>query len=162
MRFDLGAARERQVLTQQLDRGRRSAGQKASEPMLNAMYGSGGITVNPMAQILRQSDSLRLTGPQADSIATMNRMFTIRQSQVWAPVVKEFARLDDRYDRDIAYGQYKRAREASIDLLRTLAPGIHGLLTPAQRRMLPAIVTSHRSVQVRSAAQISAASWAAA
>lgn len=143
MRFDLGAARERQVLTQQLDRGRRSAGQKASEPMLNAMYGSGGITINPMAQILRQSDALRLTGPQADSIATMNRMFTIRQSQVWAPVVKEFARLDDRYDRDIAYGQYKRAREASIDLLRTLAPGIHGLLTPAQRRMLPAIVASH-------------------
>lgn len=143
MRFDLGASRERQVLTQQLDRGRRSAGQKASEPVLNAMYGSGGVTINPMAQILRQSDSLKLTSVQADSVATLNRFFTIRQSQLWAPVVKEFARLDDRYDRDVAYGLYQRAREASIDLLSTLAPGISGLLTPTQRRKLPAIVASH-------------------
>ena len=36
------------------------------------MYGTGGIQ-NPMAQILRQQDSLKLTGPQADSLATMNR-----------------------------------------------------------------------------------------
>ena len=143
LRFDLGHARERQVLTQQLDRGRRSAGQKVAEPMLNAMYGSGGVTINPMAQILRQSDSLRLTGPQADSIATLNRMYTIRQSAIWAPVVKEFARLDDRYDRDIAYGKYKKARESTVDLLRSFAPHIRGLLTDEQRRKLPPIVASH-------------------
>lgn len=143
LRFDLGHSRERQVLTQQLDRGRRSAGQKVGEPMLNAMYGSGGVTINPMAQILRQSDSLQLTAPQADSVATLNRMYTIRQSAIWAPVVKEFARLDDRYDRDVAYGKYKIAREASIDLLRTLAPQIRGLLTDEQRRKLPPIVASH-------------------
>ena len=143
LRFDLGHARERQVLTQQLDRGRRSPGQKVPEPMLNAMYGSGGVTINPMAQILRQSDSLQLTGPQADSIATLNRMYTIRQSAIWAPVVKEFARLDDGYDRDIAYGKYKKARESSVDLLRSLAPHIRGLLTDAQRRKLPPIVASH-------------------
>ena len=142
LRFDLGASRERQVLTQQLDRGRRTPGQKMAEPMLNAMYGSGGVTVNPLAQILRQSDSLQLTGPQADSIATLNRMYTIRQSAIWAPVVKEFARLDDRYDQDIAYGRYKKARESTIDLLRRLAPEIRGLLTPEQRRKLPAIVAS--------------------
>jgi hypothetical protein len=143
LRFDLGHSRERQVLTQQLDRGRRSAGQRTPEPMLNAMYGSGGVTINPLAQILRQSDTLHLTGPQADSIATLNRMYTIRQSQIWAPVVKEFARLDDRYDRDVAYGKYRKAREATIDLLRTMAPHIRGLLTDEQRRRLPPSVASH-------------------
>ena len=143
MRFDLGASRERQVLTQSLDRGRRTQGQKASEPLLNAMYGSGGVTINPLAQILRQSDSLRLSGPQADSIATLNRLYTIRQSTIWAPVVKEFAKLDDRYDHDRAYGLYQRARESSIDLLRTLAPSIRGVLSADQRRKLPPIVASH-------------------
>lgn len=143
MRFDLGASRERQVLTQQLDRGRRSPGQKLPEPSLSAMYGTGNVTINPLAQILRQQDSLQLTGPQADSIATMNRLYTIRQSAIWAPVVKEFAKLDDRYDQDIAYNRYKKAREASIDLLRSLAPTIRDLLTPEQRRKLPAIVASH-------------------
>ncbi len=143
LRFDLGAARERQVLTQQLDRGRRSPGQKLPEPSLNAMYGTGNVTINPLAQILRQQDSLQLTSAQADSVATMNRQYTIRQSAIWAPVVKEFAKLDDRYDQDIAYNRYKKAREASIDLLRSLAPAIRGLLTPEQRRKLPAIVASH-------------------
>ncbi len=143
LRFDFGHARERQVLTQQLDRGRRSPGQKTAEPMLNAMYGSGAVTINPMAQILRQSDSLQLTAPQADSIATLNRTYTIRQSQIWAPVVKEFTRLDDRYDRDVAYGKYRKAREATIDLLRLMAPHIRGLLTDEQRRKLPPIVASH-------------------
>ncbi|HYW50194.1 MAG TPA: hypothetical protein VE861_06295, partial [Gemmatimonadaceae bacterium] len=90
---------------------------------------------------------LKLSGPQADSIATLNRLFTIRQSAIWAPVVRDFAKLDDRYDRDIAYGKYKRAREASIDLLRTLAPSISGVLTAAQRRMLPPIVASHLDVR---------------
>ncbi|MCC7053913.1 MAG: carboxypeptidase regulatory-like domain-containing protein [Gemmatimonadaceae bacterium] len=143
MRFDLGPSRERQVLTQQLDRGRRTPGQKAPEPQLQAMYGGGGVTINPMAQILRQSDSLQLTALQADSIATMNRSYTIRLSQIWAPVVREFARLDDRYDHDIAFGQYKRAREASIDALRVLAPAVRGLLTADQRRRLPTLVASH-------------------
>ena len=100
------------------------------------------MTVNPLAQILRQSDSLQLTGPQADSVATLNRMFTIRQSAIWAPVVKEFARLDDRYDHDVAYARYRKARELTIDLLRQLAPEVRGLLTDAQRRKLPPIVAS--------------------
>ena len=143
MRFDIGPSRERQVLTQQLDRGRRTPGQKLPEPQLGALYGSGGVTINPMAQILRQSDSLRLTGPQADSIATMNRLYTIRLAGIWAPVVKDFARLDDRYDRDLAYNRYKRAREASVDALSALAPAVRGLLTDEQRRKLPAIVASN-------------------
>jgi Carboxypeptidase regulatory-like domain len=143
LRFDIGPSRERQLLTQQLDRGRRSPGQKMPEPMLNAMYGSGSVTINPLAQILRQQDSLRLTGPQADSIATMNRRFLIRQSAIWAPVVKEFAKLEDQYDHDIAYSRYRKARESSIDLLREMAPAIRALLTAEQRRLLPPLVASH-------------------
>jgi hypothetical protein len=143
LRFDLGASRERQVLTQTLDRGRRTPGQKAGEPQLSAMYGGGGVTINPLAQILRQADSLKLTGPQADSVATMNRFFTIRQAAIWAPVVKALAKLDDGYDHDVAYGLYRRARENSVDLLRSLAPSIKSLLTAEQRRRLPAIVASH-------------------
>ncbi len=143
LRFDIGPSRERQLLTQQLDRGRRSPGQKMPEPMLNAMYGSGSVTINPLAQILRQQDSLKLTGPQADSIATMNRQFLIRQSAIWAPVVKEFSKLEDQYDRDIAYARYRKARESSIDLLRDMAPAIRGLLSAEQRRLLPPIVASH-------------------
>ncbi len=143
MRFDIGPVRERQVLTQQLDRGRRTQGQKISEQNLGAIYGGGGVTINPMAQILRQSDSLRLSGVQADSIATMNRLYTIGLSRIWAPVAKEFARLDDRYDQDIAYGRYRQSREASVDLLRGFAPSVRALLTAEQRRKLPAIVASH-------------------
>jgi hypothetical protein len=143
LRFDIGPSRERQVLTQQLDRGRRTPGQKAGAPMLTALYGSGGVTINPMAQILRQADTLALTGPQADSIATLNRLYTIRQSAIWTPVVREFAALDDRYDHDLAYGKYRQAREASIDLLRVLAPAVSGVLTAEQRRKLPSFVASH-------------------
>jgi hypothetical protein len=53
MRFDLGPTRERQALTQQLDRGRITRGQKAPEPLLKAIYGSGGGIVNPLSTILR-------------------------------------------------------------------------------------------------------------
>ncbi len=60
MRFDVGPSRERQMLTQQLDRGRRTQGTKLRS-VLKAMYGSGGVP-NPMAPILRQQDSLKLTG----------------------------------------------------------------------------------------------------
>ena len=142
VRFDLGPSRERQVLTQQLDRGRRSPGQKMPEPMLNAAYGGGGVTLNPMAQILRQSDSLKLTGPQADSIATLNRLYVIRLSAIWAPVVKAFATLPDDYSRNAAYAKYRTAREASIDLLGSLAPQIRGVLSADQRRKLPPLVAS--------------------
>ena len=143
MRFDLGASRERQLLTQNLNRGRRTPGQKMPTASLNGLYGTGNVTINPMAQILRQQDSLGLTGPQADSMATLNRLYTIRQSAIWAPVVKEFAALDDRYDQDIAYNRYKKAREASIDLLRELAPMVRGILTAEQRRKLPPFVASN-------------------
>ena len=142
MRFDVGPTREKQLLTQQLDRGRRTSGTKAPEMLIKAMHGSGGIP-NPMATILRQQDTLRLTSVQADSLATLNRLYTINNEQLWARLARQFAELPDAYDRDDAYRKYMVARKATIDLLMKLAPDIRDLLTPEQRRKLPAFISSH-------------------
>jgi hypothetical protein len=142
LRLDVGPARERQMLTQQLDRGRRTQGTKVPEPMLKAMYGTGGIP-NPMATILRQSDTLELTSVQADSLATLNRRYVVQLDSIWTPVTKYLAELPDTYDHGAAYARYKRAREASVDLLLALAPEIKGLLTAEQRRKLPAFIASY-------------------
>jgi hypothetical protein len=142
LRVDVGPSRERQQLTQQLDRGRTRDGQKVPEGMLKAIYGSGSV-LNPMAQILRQADTLELTGPQADSIASMNRTYTIRLDSIWTPVAKYLAALPNEYDQSDAYHTYKAAREASVDLLVALAPKINGLLTADQKRKLPPLVASH-------------------
>ena len=143
IRVDVGPARERQQLTQTLDRGRSREGQKMAEPTLKAIYGTGNGLMNPMSQILRQSDTLELTGPQADSIASLNRAYTIRLDSIWSPVVKYFASLPDQYDQGAAYDQYKSAREHSVDLLIALAPGINNLLTADQKRKLPSLVQSY-------------------
>jgi hypothetical protein len=141
LRVDVGPTRERQNLTQALDRGRRLDGQKAPEPFLRAMYGSGGLQ-NPLAQILRQADTLRLDGRQADSIATLNRWYTVRVDSIWAPLMKEFAALPDDYAHDTAYDRYRTARRATVDLLARLAPDVRALLTAEQRRRLPPMVAS--------------------
>ncbi|MEP6551721.1 MAG: hypothetical protein ABJB95_11090, partial [Gemmatimonadales bacterium] len=142
MRFDLGPTRERQALTQQLDRGRTLRGNKAPEPMLKAIYGSGGIP-NPLAAILRQADTLELTGAQADSIATMNRRYVVSLDSIWSPVAKYLASLPDHYDKDLAYSRYQRARESSVDMLIRIVPDIRRVLTSEQRRKLPAFISSY-------------------
>lgn len=142
MRFDIGPTRERQMLTQQLDRGRRTEGTRVAEPMLRALVIGGG-TPNPMAPILRQQDSLKLNSVQADSIAVLNRSYTIKAEQIWGPVVKEFAALPDNYDRNIVYDRYIKARKATIDLMISIAPSVKGLLTDDQWRKLPAFVASN-------------------
>ncbi len=142
MRFDLGPTRERQALTQQLDRGRTLRGNKAPEPMLKAMYGSGGIP-NPLSTILRQADTLGLSGMQADSIASMNRRYVVKLDSIWSPVTKYLATLPDKYNKDEAYSRYQHAREASVDMLMALVPTIRELLTPGQRRKLPPYIASY-------------------
>jgi hypothetical protein len=142
VQVDVGPTRERQDLTRTLDRGRKSAGVKVTAAELKAVYGSAGI-INPMATILRASDTLKLTGRQADSIATMNRAYLIRLDSIWTPVVRGYVALTDAYDQSAAYDRYRQARKASVDLLITVAPSINGLLTSEQRRKLPAIVTSY-------------------
>ncbi len=141
LRFDIGPTRERQLLSQQLDRGRSRPGTRAAEGLLKAIYGTGGI-MNPMATILRQQDSLKLTGAQADSIAVLNRHYTIRTDAIWSPIAKDFAELGNSYDRNAAYDRYMHARKATVDLLIGLTPSLRGLLTDEQHRKLPPFVAS--------------------
>jgi hypothetical protein len=142
MRFDIGPTREKQLLTQQLDRGRRTEGTKAAEPLLRAFYGNGGIP-NPLSTILRQQDSLKLTSAQADSLAMLNRTYTVRNDAIWAPLIKEFANLPDSYDHSTEYEKYMSARRSTIDLLMQIGPAIKGLLTADQRRKLPTFIASY-------------------
>jgi hypothetical protein len=142
MRFDVGPTRERQMLTQQLDRGRRTEGNKAPEMLLRAMFGNGGIP-NPMATILRDQDTLKLTSSQADSIATLNRQYLIKLDGIWSPIVKDFAALPDTYDHDEIYHRYIVARRQTVDLLKQITPRIKAMLTDEQFRKLPTFVASY-------------------
>jgi hypothetical protein len=143
LRFDVGPTREKQMLTQQLNRGRTLPGQRMPEPLLRAMYGQGGGLANPLATILRQQDSLKLTAKQADSVAALNRWYSIRIDSIWAPVAKYLGTLGDRYDEGAAYDRYIIARHATVDLLTKLGPDVKGLLTADQRRKLPPFVASY-------------------
>ncbi|MDE3053146.1 MAG: carboxypeptidase regulatory-like domain-containing protein [Gemmatimonadota bacterium] len=142
LRVDVGPSRERQLLTQQLDRGRTHEGIRLTAPILRALYGGGGLT-NPMSVILRQLDTLGLTPAQADSVATLNRWYVIRLDSIWTPITAYLAGLPDRFDEGAAYERYRRGREGSVDLLIKLSPDIKGLLTAEQRRKLPAFVASY-------------------
>lgn len=133
--FDVGPTTERQLLIQQLDRGRSVAGTKLPEASWKAQYSRGPV-VNPLAQILTQADSLQLTRIQADSIASLNRWYTIRLDSIWTPIAKYFAEMPGDYSRSDAYDRYREGREASVDLLIKIAPAVKGMLTSAQSRKL--------------------------
>ena len=141
LRWDTAPTRERQTLTQTLDRGRTTDGTKVPEMMLKLLYGTNAV-FNPLPQILRQADTLKLTGDQADSIATLNRWYSIKIDSIWSPVSKALAALPDHYDHNAAYGRYRAAREATVDLLLKITPGVKRMLSSEQRRKLPDIVTS--------------------
>jgi hypothetical protein len=95
-----------------------------------------------MQQLLQQSDTLKLTRRQADSLATLNRYFVLRSDSIWNPVTKFLSELPDKYNHDDAYARYRDAREQTVDMLIKFAPGIKSLLTPAQIRILPASLVS--------------------
>jgi hypothetical protein len=137
LQIDIGPTRERQQLTQLLDRGRSAPGQIAPEVQLRTQYTNTGTVPNPMISILRQADQLKLTPDQGDSIATINRWYTTRLDSIWAPVAKYLAALPKDYSQSDAYAHYKEARESSIDMLILVAPKILELLTSEQKRMLP-------------------------
>ncbi len=142
LRFDIGPTRERQMLTQQLDRGRRTQGQKAPELMLRAMFSNGGIP-NPLAAILRDQDTLKLSSMQADSIATLNRQYIIKLDGIWTPIVREFSALPDTYEHDEVYHRYIIARRQTVDFMKHLAPHVKHLLTDEQFRRLPTFIASY-------------------
>jgi hypothetical protein len=142
-RFDVGPTTERQLLTQQLDRGRSMAGMpKVNEQMWKQRY-SGGPVINPLAQILTQADSLQLTRVQADSIASLNRWYTIRLDSIWTPIAKYLADMPVTYDQSEAYAKYREGREASVDLLIKIAPTVRAMMTPAQTRKLGSFISQY-------------------
>jgi uncharacterized membrane protein YgcG len=96
-----------------------------------------------MATILRSQDSLQLNSVQADSIASLNRRYTYRADSLWAPVARELSTLAQDYNEGAAYARYMRARRAQLEMLIAIAPVVHDLLTPAQRRKLPPRVVNY-------------------
>jgi hypothetical protein len=84
-----------------------------------------------------------LSAEQADSLAVLNRGYTIKLDSIWSPVTKYLAALPDKYDQDEAYDRYRTAREASVDALIKLAPTIKRLLTADQIRRIPTFVTPY-------------------
>ncbi|MEP6766984.1 MAG: hypothetical protein ABJB66_21890, partial [Gemmatimonadaceae bacterium] len=104
--------------------------------------GSALIPPNPMTLILQQADSLKLTRDQADSLATLNRVFSNTFDDIWTPVGQKLAALPANYDRRAAYAEYRAARERSIDALLKLVPLVRGMLTPQQLQSLPNLVAT--------------------
>ncbi len=142
LRVDVGPTRERQTLTAMLDRGRELPGQKLPEPIIKAAYGTGAI-VNPLAQLLRDADSLSLSPRQGDSLAVLSRSYAVTLDSIWTPVARYLAALPHRYDHGEAYRRYRAAREANVDALIALAPTVKSLLTRAQLRAVSVTVTPY-------------------
>mgnify|MGYP001546150114 CR=1 FL=1 len=57
------------------------------------------------------------------------------------------ASLPYHYDHGDAYARYRRAREASLDLLLTIFPTVHILLTSKQLRLLPDYIRAYLDSQ---------------
>lgn len=146
--LDIGVSRERQTLTQRLNIGRtnKDAGTKMTAPQLKSL-GSSTIP-NPMALILQQPDSLKLTRKQADSLAVLSRLFTQKADAYWSPVSRSLEALPDDYSHSVAYAQYVEAREKTVDYLITLVPDVKKLLTGTQKRKLPLQISNYLDVRV--------------
>jgi hypothetical protein len=135
LRLDIGPSRERQGLTELLDRGRRNDQPRVSGALLKAMFGSGGF-VNPLAQMLRDGERIHLDGAQADSLAAMNVALTGALDSVWTSFGSYAANLPDEYDQGEVYARYRQARRASDDVLIAMVPRIRRVLSDAQQRQL--------------------------
>jgi len=109
----------------------------------------GSSTIpNPMAFILQQPDSLKLTRKQADSLAVLSRLFTQKADAYWSPVSRTLEALPDEYSHAIAYDQFVVAREQTVDYLVTLVPHVRSLLTASQKRKLPIQISNYLDVRV--------------
>jgi hypothetical protein len=144
--LDAGPSQEHQMLTHELDRGRKTPGDVSTAESLRLALGAQLDLPNPMAAILQDATMLALTGPQADSVATMNGSYTTFIRSVWNPVWTSLSALPPTYDDGPAYAQYHSAREASIDFLIRLAPAVMRLLTDDQRQ--------HLAINVREALDV--------
>jgi beta-lactamase regulating signal transducer with metallopeptidase domain len=94
-------------------------------------YGTSGV-MNPMIMLLRQADSLHLSGAQADSIATLNRRYMIALTGIWAPIAAGYA----EHSENLNIGTEKADAIATRETTRALIGILHALdavLTPDQR-----------------------------
>ena len=139
--YDIGFTRERQMLTQRLDAGRARPGSKAGAQVLKA-FGTASIP-NPMSMIMQQSDSLKLTRQQADSLATLSTKFARYADSVWTPAAKGLEAEPEVYSHGDAYRKYVEAREQTMDYLIAIAPAVRDLLTPSQKRRLPSVILNY-------------------
>jgi len=139
--FDLGLPRERQLLTQRLDAGRGRPGNRADAQTLKD-FGTAAIP-NPMAMLLTQQTQLGMTRVQADSLATLSRVFSVFADSVWTPVAARFEKLPEAFSHGDAYHDYVLAREKTVDYLITLVPHANGLLTSSQRRRIPTQISNY-------------------
>ena len=92
---------------------------------------------NPMDQMLRQKDSLKLNDAQTDSLIRMNKEFTSSVDSIWTPIAKYLVGLPDNFDIHDAYDHVSKGQNSTIDLLVAYAPRVKGLLTSEQLRELP-------------------------
>src|SRR5436305_9567892 len=121
--------------------GRERPGTKQDAQSLKA-FGTSSIP-NPMAMILQQPESLKLTRKQADSLATLSTRYARYADSVWSPIAKVLEAEPDHYSHGAAYAEYVHAREHTVDFLLQIAPDVRGLLTPAQKRKLPSVVLNY-------------------
>jgi hypothetical protein len=135
LRLDIGPSRERQGLTELLDRGRRNDQPRVSGALLKAMFGSGGF-VNPLAQMLRDGERIHLDGAQADSLAAMNVALTGALDSLWTGFGSYAAAVPDEYDQGEVYARYRQTRRASVDVLIGMVPRIRRVLSDEQERQL--------------------------
>ena len=138
---DLGLPRERQLLTQRLDAGRSRPGARADAQSMKD-FGTSAIP-NPMSMLLTQQRELEMSRSQADSLATLSRIFSVFADSVWTPAVARLIQLPEVYSHGEAYRDYVSARERTVDFLITLIPRVNGLLTSAQRRRIPRQISNY-------------------
>jgi beta-lactamase regulating signal transducer with metallopeptidase domain len=117
----------------------------ASELSSLQRFGTMGV-VNPMLMLLRASDSLKLSAPQADSIATLNRWYMVQLIGIWSPVISRYAAQGGDWSVRTPDPSIGRAAEESMKVLARLSPRIEALLTADQRQQLPAAIAADLDV----------------
>ena len=105
-------------------------------------FGTSAIP-NPMAMLLTQQRDLGMSRAQADSLATLSRVFSVFADSVWTPVAARLVQLPEVYSHGEAYREYVSAREKTVDYLISLIPRVNDLLTSAQRRRIPKQIANY-------------------
>ena len=139
--YDVGPERERQQLNLTLRTGRKGdiTQQKMNEQQLFGRYQNS--IPNPFDQILRQMDTLQLTTEQADSLASLNRIYSRFRDETWRPITKYLAALPDDYDLGEAWDKVKAGQDAVLEKLVILGPAARRILTKDQMNKLPPLIT---------------------